>query len=128
VIEGGAAGTRGALEISGTVGDGLQYPFAGTAFFPAGTEDGRLTDFRGRQELTFHVRGDGRQYTVIFLGATQGGIPPMYGFGTRDEWQEVRIPLADVINLDLAAVHGIVIGTMGPVGDFRFELDGIELR
>jgi ABC-2 type transport system permease protein len=128
VIDGGAAGTRGALEVTGTIGDGIEYPFAGTAFFPNGTEEGKLTDFRGRKELRFHVRGDGRQYTVIFLGATQGGIPPMYGFNTTDDWQEVRIPLADVVNLDFAAVHGVVIGTNGPLGEFRFELDGIELR
>ena len=128
VVDGGAAGTRGALEVSGTVGDGIEYPFAGTAFFPSGTEGGKLTDYRGRKELRFFVRGDGRQYTVVFLGATQGGIPPMYGFNTTDDWQEVRIPLADVMNLDLAAVHGVVIGTNGPLGDFRFELDGIELR
>ena len=128
VIDGGAAGTRGALEVSGTVGDGLQYPFAGTAYFPAGTENGKLMDYRGRKELRFYARGDGRQYTVIFLGAVQGGIPPMYGFNTTADWQEVRIPLADVMNLDLAAVHGMVIGTNGPLGDFRFELDGIELR
>jgi ABC-2 type transport system permease protein len=128
VIDGGAAGTRGALEISGTLGDGMAYPFAGTAFFPNGTDEGKLTDYRGRKELRFFARGDGRQYTVVFLGATQGGIPPMYGFGTNSEWQEVRIPLADVVGLDLARVHGIVIGSMGPIGDFRLDLDGIELR
>jgi len=52
----------------------------------------------------------------------------MYGFNTSDEWQEVRIPLEDVMSLDLAAVHGIVIGSNGPLGDFHLELDGIELR
>ena len=74
---------------------------AGTAFFPAGTENGRLTDYRGRTELRFHARGDGRQYTVVFLGAVQGGIPPMYAFTAGPDWQEIRIPLADVMNLDL---------------------------
>lgn len=128
VITGGADGTPGALEVTGTIGEAIQYPFAGTAFFPGGTEEGKLTDYRGRKELRFFARGDGRQYTVVFLGATQGGIPPMYGFNTNGEWQEVRIPLADVLGLDLAAIHGMVIGSNGPPGDFRFELDGIELR
>ena len=106
----------------------MQYPFAGTAFFPSGTADGKFTDYRGRTELRFFARGDGRQYLVVFLGATQGGIPPMYGFTAGMEWQEVVIPLADVVSLDLSAVHGIVIGSNGPVGDFHLELDGIELR
>jgi ABC-2 type transport system permease protein len=128
VIDGGAAGSRGALEVTGTLGDGIQYPFAGTAFFPNGGEDGKLTDYRGRTELRFQARGDGRQYMVIFLGATQGGIPPMYGFNTGPDWQEVRIPLKDVYGLDPARVHGIVIGSNGPLGDFRLELDDVQLR
>jgi ABC-2 type transport system permease protein len=128
VITGGAAGSPGALEVTGTIGDGMQYPFAGTAFFPNGTAEGKLTDYRGRKELRFFARGDGRQYLVVFLGSTQDGIPPMYGFTTAPDWQEVVIPLGDVIGLDLAAVHGMVIGSNGPLGDFHFELDGIELR
>ena len=128
IVDGGAAGSRGALEITGTLGDGIQYPFAGTAFFPGGTEEGKLTDYRGRKELRFFTRGDGRQYTVVFLGATQGGIPPMYGFDTGPDWQEVRIPLKDVMGLDLARIHGVVIGSNGPLGDFHLELDAVELR
>jgi ABC-2 type transport system permease protein len=128
VTDSGAASSRGALEVSGTIGDGIQYPFAGTAFFPNGTEEGKLMNFAGRRELTFYARGDGRQYIVVFLGATPGGIPPMYGFSTTAEWQQVRIPLADVLGLDLARVHGIVIGNNGPLGDFRVELDDVQLR
>jgi len=128
VIAGGADGSKGALEVTGTVNSGIQYPFAGTAFFPNGAEDGKLMDFRGRSELRFFARGDGRQYTVVFLGATQGGIPPMYRFTAGPEWQEIHVPLKDLMSLDLARVHGIVIGSGEPLGDFRFDLDGIELR
>jgi hypothetical protein len=32
------------------------------------------------------------------------------------------------MGLDLARIHGMVIGSNGPLGDFHFELDGIELR
>jgi hypothetical protein len=128
VIAGGANASPGALEVTGTIGDGMQYPFAGTAFFPNGTANGKLTDYRGRKELRFFARGDGRQYLVVFLGATQDGIPPMYGFTAAADWQEVVVPLDEMVGLDLAAVHGMVIGSNGPLGDFRLELDGIELR
>lgn len=128
LVTGGANGTHGALEVTGTIGDGIQYPFAGTAFFPGGTGNGKLTDYRGRKTLRFFARGDGRQYLVVFLGATQDGIPPMYGFTAGPEWQEVVVPLEDLATLDLAAVHGVVIGSNGPLGDFHLELDGIELR
>jgi ABC-2 type transport system permease protein len=128
VTEGGAANSRHALEISGRIGDGIQYPFAGTAFFPDGPAEGKIMNFTGRRELAFFARGDGRQYTVVFLGEPPGGIPPMYGFTATAEWQQVRIPLADVLGLDPARVHGIVIGNNGPPGDFRFELDDVQLR
>lgn len=128
VIDGGAAGTAHALEVSGTIGDGIQYPFAGTAFFPAGTEPGKIMDFTGRKELTLQARGDGKPYTVIFLGLSVGGIPPMYTFTSTAQWQEVRIPLADLAGFDIARVRGIVIGSSGPPGDFRFEIDDVQLR
>ena len=128
VVEGGAAGSPGALEVSGTIGDAIQYPFAGTAFFPAGAAPEALQDWSAHRTLRFFARGDGRSYTIVFLGTSAGGIPPMYGFVTAAEWREVSVPLSAVVNLDPAQVHGIVIGTMGPQGDFRFEIDGVELR
>jgi ABC-2 type transport system permease protein len=128
VIDGGAAGTKGALEIKGTIGDAIQYPFAGTAFAPVNHDRGKIMDFRGRKELRFFLRGDGKQYTVIFNGGESDGAPPMYGITAPSEWQEVHIPLADVMGLDPARIHSIAIGMLGSPGDFRFELDGIELR
>ena len=128
VIDGGAGQSAHALEVTGRIGDGLQYPFAGTAFFPDGTEPQKIMDFTGRRELTFWARGDGKSYTVVFLGLRVDGIPPMYSFATTPEWQQVRIPLADLAGLDIARVHGIVIGNNAPLGDFRFAIDDVQLR
>ena len=120
----------GALEVRGTVGDALPYPFAGTAFFPAGYEDGKFMDYSRKHSLNFRARGDGRQYTVIFLSGVQvDAIPAMVQFTAGAEWQNVAIPLESLgTTLDRQRVHGILIGSMGPPGDFRFELDDIELR
>jgi hypothetical protein len=128
LVDGGANGTHAALEVKGAIGDGIQYPFAGTTFFPVNTDKGTIMDYRGRTELRFSVRGDGRQYTVMFLGPAEGVMPAMYGFTAGTEWEEVRIPLKDMAGLDLARTHGILVGSMGPVGEFHFEIDGIELR
>jgi ABC-2 type transport system permease protein len=130
VIAGGAAGSAHALEIAGTVGDALQYPFVGTGFVPAGPEagGGRGMDFRGRTELRFFARGDDRQYFVVFNGSADGGIPPMAGFTTSATWQEIRIPLAEISGLDVARLRNIAIGAPGPPGEFHLELDAIEMR
>jgi hypothetical protein len=128
VIPGGAAGTAGALEVTGTVVAAIAYPFAGTAFAPVTHEKGKIMDFRGRDELRFFLRGDGKQYMVIFNGGETDGAPPMYGVTAGPQWQEVRIPLAEVGGLDPARIHSISIGLLDSPGDFRFDLDGIELR
>jgi hypothetical protein len=52
----------------------------------------------------------------------------MYSFATTPEWQQVRIPLAELAGLDIARVHGIVIGNNAPLGDFRFAIDDVRLR
>lgn len=133
VVDGGAAGSRHALEVSGTVGDGTQYPFTGTSFLPAGTPDTPfpnqpLADYTGRSTLHFYARGDGRQYLVVMLGARLDTMPAMYGFVAGPEWSEVNVPLAELANLDLKRVRVISVGAMEPLGDFKLQLDDIEIR
>jgi ABC-2 type transport system permease protein len=129
VVDGGAEGSKSSLEVTGTIGGTLQYPFAGTAFFPHGTADGTFMDYSGKQTLSFFTRGDGQQYTVVFLSGVQvDAIPAMYYFKAGPEWTEVRLALSDLGGLDRKRVHGIVIGSMGPAGDFRLQIDNVQLR
>jgi ABC-2 type transport system permease protein len=129
VIPDGAAHSKGALEASGTIRDAIEYPFGGTIFFPKGTEDGAFMDYSGKKTLSFQARGDGRQVTVIFLvGTGSGGIPPMYSFAAGPQWQEIRIELDTLAGMDLKRVRGIVIGSGGPPGDFRFALDDVRIE
>ena len=51
----------------------------------------------------------------------------MYDFETGPEWQEVRLDLAEVSpNVDWKRVRAIGVGTMGPVGPFRFQIDDVR--
>jgi ABC-2 type transport system permease protein len=129
VIADGANHSKGALEASGTVEATIEYPFAGTIFFPIGTEDGAFMDYSNKKTLSFFARGEGRQITVIFLlGNESGGIPPMYSFVAKPEWQQVNIKLETLAGMDVKRVRGIVIGTMGPAGAFRFALDDVRIE
>jgi ABC-2 type transport system permease protein len=129
VIADGAGHSKGALEVSGTVRDAIEYPLGGTIFFPKGAEDSAFMDYSSKQTLSFQARGDGRQYTVIFIvGAGQAGIPPMYSFAAGPEWQEIHIDLDTLAGMDLKRVRGIVIGAMGPPGNFRFALDDVRIE
>jgi hypothetical protein len=129
---GGAENSKAAMEVAGTVGDAIQYPFAGTVFFPVGDpktdfQKWGFMDYSKRSTLRFQVRGDGADYMVMFIGPAVDTIPAMYSFTTGPEWKEVSVPLRDLGGLDLERVKMIGIGTMHP-GPFRFEIDNVRIE
>jgi hypothetical protein len=129
LVDGGAGGSKAALEVTGDLGDAIQYPFAGTMFFPQGPPMQGLMDYSGKKTLTFQARGDGRRYMLMVIsGLAVEGIPLMFDFETGPEWHEVRLELAKYANVDWKRVRAIGVGTMGPVGQFRFEIDDVRVE
>jgi ABC-2 type transport system permease protein len=129
LVGNGAGGSAGALEVTGTLGDAIQYPFAGTMFFPHGEPMQGLMDYSGKKTLRFQARGDGRRYMVMVIsGLAVEGIPLMYEFETGPDWKEVRLELADFAAADWKRVRAIGVGTMSPAGPFRFEIDDVRLE
>jgi ABC-2 type transport system permease protein len=128
LIDGGAAGSKGALEVTGTVTNAIQYPFAGTVFFPEGPPTQGLMDYSTKKTLTFQARGDGQHYMVMVMsGQTMGGIPLMYDFVAGPDWQEVRLDVAKFGIVDWKRVRMIAVGRMA-VGTFRFQIDDVRLE
>jgi ABC-2 type transport system permease protein len=129
LVEGGAEASKGALEISGEVGNAIQYPFAGTMFFPQGPVMQGLMDYSGRKALTFKTRGDGGRYKVLVISGTRvEEIPLMVDFQAGADWQEVRLEIANLGAADWKRVRAIGIGTMGPEGPFRLQIDDVRLE
>jgi ABC-2 type transport system permease protein len=129
LVDGGAGGSKGALEVTGEIGNAIQYPFAGTMFFPQGPPMKGLMDYSTKKTLTFQARGDGRRYMVMVIsGLAMGGIPLMYDFEAGPEWKEVRLDIASLGAADWKRVRMIRVGTMGPVGPFRFQIDDVRLE
>ena len=127
-IEGGANGSRGALEVTGEVRAGFAYPWAGVIFFPA-SQPMQPMDLSTRTELVFHVRGDGRRYAaMLFSGPSAQALPSIVAFESSEEWREVRLPLSAFSGGDASQVRGIAFTSGEPVGTFAFQLDGVELR
>jgi hypothetical protein len=128
LIEGGAAGSKGALEVTGEVGKAIQYPFAGTMFFPEGPPMQGLMDYSAKKSLTFQARGDGRHYMLMVIsGFKMDAIPLMVDFEAGTDWHEVRLDLANFGAADFKRVRAIGVGTMG-AGPFRFEIDDVRLE
>jgi len=129
LVEGGAGGSKGALEVAGAVGDAIQYPFAGSMFFPQGPPMQGLMDYSGKKTLTFQARGDGRRYMLMVIsGLAVEGIPLMVDFETGPEWKEVRLDIASLGAADWKRVRAIGVGTMGPAGPFRFQIDDVRVE
>jgi ABC-2 type transport system permease protein len=123
---------EGALEVSGEVGTGIQYPFAGTSFLPNGTPGADwakqgFMDYSHKQTLAFRARGDGHEYLVMMMGPALDTIPAMYNFTAGPEWREVRVPLRSMASIDLQRVKLISFGTMSP-GVFRFQIDDVRVE
>lgn len=127
-VEGGAAGSRGALEISGDVRPGFIEPWAGAMLFVDATRM-QPRDYSARKELVFHLRGDGREVRVmLFSGSSEQAMSAIRSVASGTDWREVRLPLADFAGADPAQLRAIAFTAGNPPGVFRFRIDGVELR
>lgn len=127
-IAGGANASAGALEIRGGIKPGFAFPWAGAVFFP-GSAPMRAVDLSASREIVFQTRGDGREYNVLLLsGENQQGLPAMQAFVAGPEWREVRLALASFSGADSGKVRGIGFSAGLPVGEYRLEVDQVELR
>lgn len=126
VVEDGAEGSKGALEITGTVRPGFIWPFAGAAFFPQSPPMKGMMDYSKFRTLSFFARGDGQKYLVTFFStADQNSIPSSYPFETSGEWREVRVPLADFV-ADPRRIRGVTFMSGTPGESFRLQIDNVR--
>lgn len=130
ILADGAAGTGGALEITGEVRQGAsQWTMWSGMMWMLGAEPMAPVDLSGRSELVFHARGDGRDYHVmLFSGPEAHAMPAMRAFRAGPEWEEVRMPLEGFANADPARLRAIAFTAGAPAGSFGFRIDQVELR
>jgi imidazolonepropionase-like amidohydrolase len=127
IVQGGANKTRGALEISGTIAAGAQFPWAGAMFFPATTPMAPV-DLSKFKEIVFWARGDGGAHQVMVFAARLGNIPATRAFTPGPEWREFVLPLASFSNLDGSDLRGVLFSAGSKPGPFRFTIDEVRFR
>lgn len=128
LVAGGAAGSRGALQVTGEIKAGAPFPWSGVMYFP-GARPMQPVAVSARSELVFWARGDGRAYNaMLFSGPSAQGMPSLQAFTSGPEWREVRLPLADFAGADPALLRGIAFTAGQPAGAFAFRIDRVELR
>lgn len=129
VVESGANGSKGALEVSGTVAAGAPFAFAG-AWFTPGTHMMEPANLSAHKEIRFWAKGDGRSYTLVVLSAQQNGQqgpPPMVTFTAGPEWKQYTFPFS-AFKTDGSDISGIAFMAVQKPGSFRFNLDQVEIR
>lgn len=127
-VQSGAAGSAGALRISGEIVPGAAHVWAGAMLRPGGGQM-QPVDASHARELVFQVRGDGRRYSaLVFSGETMSPMPSMQAFTATPQWTRVRLPLAGFAGADPATLAGMAFTAGEPAGAFWFELDDVEIR
>jgi ABC-2 type transport system permease protein len=126
VIDGGAHGSKGALEVTGEVRPGAQYPGAGTYFFAKGQVFKSTIDISAKKALSFQVRGDGKRYTLMIFTAASF-IPLMQAVETGSDWATVTLDMTKYVGADFKHVKGFGLASMD-MGPFQFQIDDLRLE
>jgi len=125
-IAGGAEGSKGALEISGTISDAFAFPWAGALFSP-GSAPMAPAKLSSKKAIHFWIRGDGRPYRLMVFSKSGGYNPAMQNLTVTTEWKEVRIPFS-VFGSDAHDMSGILFSAGGSPGAFQFAIDNVRLE
>ncbi|RYE99923.1 MAG: amidohydrolase, partial [Oxalobacteraceae bacterium] len=113
------------LAVQASVAPGLPYAWSSVAFMP-GAQPMQPADLSAARVLRFKVRGDGKTYQVMLMGAANGR-PSSVPFVAGPEWAEISLPLSAFTGIDPAAVAMLAFSAGPQPGEYRFELADVRL-
>jgi hypothetical protein len=129
IVSPGADGSKGALQVSGEVVSGSQYPFGGAMFMP-GAHPMEPVNLSGKKEIRFWAKGDGHSYTLLVLTEKRNGqnsIPAMTSFTAGPEWKQYTFPFS-TFETDGSDITALGFAAVQNPGKFSFEIDQVEIR
>jgi hypothetical protein len=126
VVSGGASGSAGSLQVSGTIDPGLPYAWSGAMFSP-GAAPFSPTDLSSKRAIRFSARGDGKTYRIMVFTPSRGEIPLRQTFVAGSEWKEYVFTFSSFSGIDGKDIAAFLwVG--GPEGGtFSFQIDGVRL-
>jgi beta-glucosidase len=129
IVEPGAAGTKGALQVMGEVVSGGQFPFGGVLYSP-GAAMMQPANLSSKKAISFWAKGDGGTYTLLVLTEARNGnsgeMPAMTTFVAGPDWKEYTLPFS-TFETDGSDLTGIGFVRTTP-GKFQFEIDQVEFK
>jgi imidazolonepropionase-like amidohydrolase len=125
VVDGGAKGSKKALEISGEMMPGI-FGWAGAMFFP-GSAPMAPMNLSNKSAISFWTKGDGRTYQVMLWAKSKGALPLTKSFTAGSEWTRFSLPLSD-FGTDGHDLKAIMFAELAIPGKFTFEIDEVRLE
>jgi len=113
------------LAVQASVAPGLPYAWSSVAFMP-GTQPMQPADLSAAKVLRFKVRGDGKTYQVMIMGAANSR-PSSVPFVAGKEWEDISVPLSAFAGIDPTAIAMLAFSAGPQPGEYRFELADVRL-
>ena len=130
VVSPGADNTKGALQVTGEVVAGQQFPFAGALYSP-GAGPMQPVNLSNKKEISFWAKGDGGTYTLIVLTESRSGnsgqMPAMTQFVAGPEWKLYTFPFS-TFETDGSDLTGLGFVKVMSLGKFQFEIDQLQIK
>ena len=125
LVDGGANGSRKALQITGEIMPGV-FGWAGAMFFPGPTPMAPVT-LSSKKAISVWTKGDGRTYQVMLFAKSKGAMPLVRNFIAGSDWKQVVIPFSD-FGTDASDLQGLMMAELGMPGPFSFSIDDVRLE
>ena len=125
-VKGGAARSKGSLQVSGEVAKGMELAWAGVIFWP-GEKPMAAANLASRKGVSFSARGDGKTYEILVFTEAAGRIPARRPFVAGKAWKTYDFPFSAFEGADGHDVTGIAFVAGPAPGKFRFQLDDVKL-
>jgi hypothetical protein len=131
IVEPGADGTKGAMQITGEVigGQTVAFAFAGALYSP-GSAPMQPANLSAKKGISFWAKGDGNTYTLVVLTEASNGsnsMPAMTTFVAGSEWKHYSFPFS-TFDTDGSDLTGVGFVRAQVPGKFQFELDQVEIK
>ena len=125
IVASGAQGSKGALQIDGTVVQSAAA-WAGAMFFP-GTAPMSPANLSAKKSITFWAKGDAKSYRLMLFLQSNGYMPKSQSFAAGPEWKKITIPFS-AFETDGHDVMGIFFGASADPGAFNLTIDNVRLE
>jgi beta-glucosidase len=129
IVEPGANGSKGALQVDGENIAGAQFTWAGAMFSP-GSAPMEPVNLSSKKAIHFWSKGDGKTYNLIVLTEArsgQNGMPAMTTFVAGPEWKEYNFPFS-TFETDGHDLAGLAFVHAQEPGKFEFAIDEVEIK